>query len=304
MRALFAALLLALASFSASAQVTLHVLGIGQDAGYPQAGCFKPHCMPGWEGEKPRRPAVSLAVVDEAARSRYLFEATPDFPRQYFELEKLAPSDAYTLDGIFLTHAHIGHYAGLMFLGHEAMGASEVPVYAMPRMQAYLETNGPWSQLVDFRNIVLKPLRHEAPVTLGALTVTPLRVPHRDEFSETVGYVIDGAEKSALFIPDIDKWELWDRDLEAMVRSVDFAFLDASFYADGELPGRDMSKIPHPFITETMARLQHLPEAERAKVWFIHMNHTNPTLWDRSPESRAVREAGFNLAREGQSFGL
>jgi pyrroloquinoline quinone biosynthesis protein B len=292
------------AAFAAAQGVELHVLGIGQDAGYPQAGCFQAHCMPGWEGDRPRRPAVSLALIDHDARRRYLFEATPDFPAQYFKLERIAPSSSYALSGIFLTHAHIGHYAGLMFLGHEAMGASGVPVYAMPRMRRFLEENGPWSQLVEFRNIKLMPLAHEQPVVLDAITVTPVLVPHRDEYSETVGFEIAGPSRKALFIPDINKWSLWDRDLEAVVKSVDFAFVDATFFADGELPGRDMSKIPHPFVTETMERLAHLSPQERSKVWFIHMNHTNPVLWDDTVESAAVRAAGFNLAREGMVLGL
>ncbi len=284
--------------------VTLHVLGIGQDTGYPQAGCFRPHCMPGWTGEKPRQSAVSLAVVDHAAKRRYLFEATPDFPAQYYRLEQLAPSSGFELSGIFLTHAHMGHYTGLMYLGHEAIGASSVPVYVMPRMKQYLETNGPWSQLVSFKNVNLRMLTHEKPVDLGALQVTPVLVPHRDEYSETVGYFIAGPSKRALFIPDINKWEIWDRELADVLKSVDLAFLDASFFADGELPGRDMSKIPHPFVTETMELLGDLPAEERQKVWFIHMNHTNPVLWDDTPESRAVRDAGFNLSREGLRFGL
>ena len=260
--------------------------------------------MPGWTGEKPRQSAVSLAVVDHAAKRRYLFEATPDFPAQYYRLEQLAPSSGFELSGIFLTHAHMGHYTGLMYLGHEAIGASSVPVYVMPRMKQYLETNGPWSQLVSFKNVNLRMLTHEKPVDLGALQVTPVLVPHRDEYSETVGYFIAGPSKRALFIPDINKWEIWDRELADVLKSVDLAFLDASFFADGELPGRDMSKIPHPFVTETMELLGDLPAEERQKVWFIHMNHTNPVLWDDTPESRAVRDAGFNLSREGLRFGL
>lgn len=284
-------------------QVTLHVLGVGQDAGYPQAGCFAPHCMAGWQNERPHQNAVSLGVVDHAGNKRYLFEATPDFPAQYYDLAQIAPA-AVTLNGIFLTHAHIGHYSGLMYLGREAMGAAGVPVYAMPRMAAFLSTNGPWSQLVKYNNIAIRPLQDRQPAVLGALTVTPVLVPHRDEYSETVGFYIAGPQKRALFIPDIDKWARWSESLVDVVRTVDYAFLDATFFADGELPGRDMSRIPHPFIQETMALMVDQPAAERAKIWFIHMNHTNPALWDDTPESEAIRDAGFNIARQGLAFDL
>jgi pyrroloquinoline quinone biosynthesis protein B len=277
----------------------LLVLGVAQDAGFPQAGCYAPHCLPGWEDPGLRRRAVSLALIEPAARQKYLFEATPDFPEQLYQLEIAAPSARYELGGIFITHAHIGHYTGLMFLGQESMGASGVRVFVMPEMLAYLKSNGPWSQLVSYRNIMLTPLEANRAQSAGSLEITPFLVPHRDEFSETVGYRIDGPERSALFIPDIDNWSQWDTRLEELVTEVDYALLDATFYAEGELPGRDMSKVPHPLVVETMARFQHLPGDERRKVWFIHMNHTNPLLDSRSKENARVRSEGFNIAVEG-----
>ena len=127
----------------------------------------------------------------------------------------------------------------------------------------------------------------------------PFQVPHRDEFSETVGYRIEGPNRSAVFIPDIDKWSDWRTDLPELIKTVDYALIDATFYADGELPGRDMSKVRHPFVVESMALLGNLDIAERQKVWFIHMNHTNPLLDAGSEESREVKARGFNIAIEG-----
>jgi pyrroloquinoline quinone biosynthesis protein B len=283
----------------ANDEAYLFVLGVAQDAGYPQVGCYEEHCMPGWEDPSLRRGATSIALIDPAAKIKYLFEATPNLPEQLYALEKEAPSEQYELEGIFLTHAHMGHYAGLMFLGHEAMGGKDIPVYAMPRMQSYLRSNGPWSQLVEFNNIVLQPLADNKAVTLAGMSVTPLLVPHRDEFSETVGYLIKGANKSALFIPDINKWSVWETEIAQIIQTVDYALLDATFYGDGELPGRDMSKVPHPLVTETMKALSGLSLEERNKVWFIHMNHTNPLLNPDSEEANTVRANGFNIAIEG-----
>lgn len=276
----------------------LYLLGVTQDAGYPQSGCYEPHCTPGWRDPRLRRGAVSLALIDPSAGAKFLFEATPDFPAQLYDLEREAPSERFRLGGIFLTHAHIGHYAGLMFLGHEAMSAAAVPVYAMPRMTEYLRRNGPWSQLVEYQNIVLEPLRDGESVNLGGIIVTPFLVPHRDEYSETVGFSITGPAKTAVFIPDVDKWSAWDTGLAALVRSVDYALIDATFFADGELPGRDMSKVRHPFAIESMAALDELSRSERKKVWFIHMNHTNPLLDPDSKQSQLVRSQGFNIAIE------
>lgn len=270
------------------------VLGTAQDGGYPQAGT-----KPGdaWNPEH-RRFATSLAIVDPAAKSRWLIEATPDFREQLHELDLVAPADATPgLNGILITHAHIGHYAGLMHLGREVIGARGVPVYAMPRMREFLNTQGPWEQLVTLSNIELRPLEDGATVRLNdRVSVTPFRVPHRDEYSETVGLRIVGPTRTVIFLPDIDKWERWATRIEDVVARADVAYLDATFYREGEIPGRAMAEIPHPFIEETMARFANASAAERAKIRFIHLNRTNPVAFPQSEERRAVERAGFRIA--------
>lgn len=275
----------------------LTVLGIAQDGGVPQAGEKR--------AERWERPecVVALAVLDPASAGRWLFEATPDFRLQLHRLDAIAPvPQTPGLSGVFLTHAHMGHYTGLMFLGHESIGARGVPVHAMPRLARYLETNGPWDQLVRYENIQLRPLEDGRAVRLSErLTVTPFLVPHRQEYSEVVGYRIDGPRRSVLFIPDIDSWEEWDEQgtrIEEMIAGVDVAYLDGTFFADGEIPGRDMSTFPHPFISHSMERFAVLPARERAKVRFIHLNHTNPALVEGSDARAAIEEAGYRVARE------
>jgi len=286
-------------SWSAENDPYIYILGVVQDAGFPQTGCYEVHCLPAWENTDLRRGATSIALVDPRSNRKFIFEATPHFPQQFYSLHIEAPDSRYNLEGIFLTHAHIGHYTGLMFLGHEAMGAESVPVYAMPRMHEYLSNNGPWSQLVKFNNIDLILLENGKIRKFDELSISPFLVPHRDEYSETVGYRIQGPTKSALFIPDIDKWLDWDINIIELLRTTDYALIDASFFADGELGMRDMSQIPHPFVTESMKLFDDLSEVEKNKVWFIHMNHTNPLLDPNSEESKQVLRAGFNIATEG-----
>jgi len=279
----------------------LVVLGIAQDGGVPQAG---------GPDRGIRRHVVSLAVVDPGSGRRWLFEATPDFREQLRSLDSIAPhvGGAPGLDGVFLTHAHIGHYTGLMFLGHESIGADHVPVYAMPRMANFLRKNGPWGQLVTKGNIVLRELADGRGVPLGeGLAVVPFLVPHRQEYSEVVGYRIEGPHRTVLFVPDIDRWEDWDSAgtrLEEVLSGVDVAYVDGTFFANGEVGGRDMSTFPHPFIRTTMARLARLPSDQRAKVRFIHLNHTNPTLDAGSDAAREVRAAGYRVAEEGERVPL
>lgn len=199
----------------------------------------------------------------------------------------------------------MGHYSGLMQLGREALGAKNIPVYVMPKMSAFLSKNGPWSQLVSLKNIELIPLdKNKVATPSPEITVTPLLVPHRDEFSETVGYRIQGPNKKVLFIPDIDKWSKWEFSLIELLEKVDYAFIDATFFDAKEINYRPISEIPHPLVKETIAYLSSASKELKNKVYFIHMNHTNPMLNPESEETKWVIEEGFNIARKGQKFKL
>ena len=282
------------------------VLGIAQDGGAPQAGCRRACCAERWLDPAQRRHVACLAIVDPQSHQRWMLDATPDFASQLRALDAIEPPDRSPgLDGILLTHGHIGHYTGLMHLGREAMGAKALTVYVMPRMGEFLGGNGPWDQLVRLRNIELEPMIADVGIPLNArITISPLLVPHRDEYTETVGFRIAGPNRSVLYIPDIDKWERWERPIETMLGDVNVAYLDGTFFDSDEVPNRDMAEIPHPLITETMHRLRSLPAAERAKVRFIHLNHTNPALQAGSAQRRMIEAAGFRVAAERERVDL
>ncbi len=236
------------------------------------------------------------------ADGRWLVDATPDFRDQLALLDRLAPGP---LDGIFLTHGHVGHYTGLLQVGREVMNARDLPLYAMPRMARFLRKNAPWEMLFRNRNARIRPLRDGARVPLpGGVSVTPFSVPHRAEYTETVGFRVAGPRRSALWLPDIDRWELWPTRLEDAIASVDAAWLDATFFSLDELPHRPASEVPHPPLAGTIERLSALPARERAKVRFVHLNHTNPAHDPRSREHRLVLQRGFRVAREGERFEL
>jgi len=278
------------------------VLGITQDAGYPQIGCDKECCKKYWDKKIAKQKVSCLALFDPVTNQKWIFDATPDLTEQMHEADKFQKGN---LSGIFLTHAHIGHYTGLMYLGREALSSNEIPVYAMPRMYEYLKSDGPWSQLVSLKNIERKKLKADSVIKLTEkITVTPLLVPHRDEFSETVGYSIKTTNKSVLFIPDIDKWQKWEKDIKALVKQHDWLFLDGTFYTDGELPGRNMNEVPHPFVQESIELFKELSTTEKHKIFFIHFNHTNPLIDKLSKEYKEVKSKGFNVAVEGLKTSL
>ena len=277
------------------------VLGIAQDGGAPHAGCEKSCCLDLWESGK-KEKVSSIGIVNPLTKQSWLFDATPDFPSQY---RILTENHNTELVGIFLTHAHMGHYTGLLHLGREVMGKKNVPVYVMSRMKRFLETNGPWNQLVTLKNINLKLIENNKDIKIGEqLFIEPFLVPHRDEYSETVGYRIIGKEKSLAFIPDIDKWEKWHGSIFQLVLNTDILLLDGTFYSQNEIPHRNMAEIPHPFIIESMETLSELNSENRSKVHFIHFNHSNPAIKDNSPAYHTIKSKRFNLAGEGDRFNL
>ena len=281
------------------------VLGTAQDAGYPQANCNKSCCNELWDNRAPKKLVSCLGLVDKKHKDYWIFDATPDFKWQIDRIQKQSKLNNQLPSGIFLTHAHVGHYTGLMHLGREIIGANEVPVHVMPVMKDYLTNNGPWSQLVTLNNIQLLELKKDSVSTLNDnLQVIPYQVPHRDEYSETVGFSIRGKNKKVLFIPDIDKWQKWDKNIIEEVKKHDVSYIDGSFFNGEEMPNRDMSEIPHPFLIESMELFKDLNKEEKSSIHFIHFNHTNPVLREDSKAYKEVIKMGFNIAYENEIIGL
>jgi pyrroloquinoline quinone biosynthesis protein B len=281
----------------------IYILGNTQDAGLPHIGCQHPFCEDSFNVYE-EHYTTSIAVVNSDIKKYILFEATPDITFQLNNLKQNIFYEFLLPESIYITHAHIGHYTGLMYFGREALGAKDLMVRVLPRMSNFLQNNGPWSQLVDINNIKISEINFGSSTKeLASIYITPVQVPHRDEYSETAGYIIKGKNKKALFIPDIDKWEKWDRDLSQLAKEFDFLLIDATFYDSKEI-NRDISEIPHPLVTETMNLLSGLNKENRSKVYFIHMNHTNMMLDPNSDLSKLVTSKGFNIARLGQKLYL
>ncbi|TNE78455.1 MAG: pyrroloquinoline quinone biosynthesis protein PqqB [Bacteroidetes bacterium] len=286
-----------------SASPYILVLGIAQDAGYPQIACTKSCCETAKLYPEKKRMVSSLALMDAESKKWWLLDATPDIAMQ-LELFHDSTRGAYPYlpEGIVLTHAHMGHYTGLMQLGREALNAKSIPVYCLPRLANFLEHNGPWDQLVKLKNIQVKVQDTTKPFALGPFLLQLYSVPHRDEYSETAGIHVHYKDQQALFIPDIDKWEKWNRSLPELLKQVDLAFLDATFFSEGELPGRNMKEIPHPFIQETMQLIDSFASDQASKIHFIHLNHSNPLLWNDSVQG-SFRTGRYGVAEQGVGYG-
>ena len=277
---------------------SLKILGVVQDGGLPHLGSNKLCC----ENIEQKRYVTSIMLVNNENNESYLFDASPDINEQLNFMGDRIKKD---LKGVFLTHAHIGHYTGLMYFGREALNSKLINVYAMPRMKKFLEQNGPWSQLVSLENILINEINSNSKISVDPnVTIQPIEVPHRAEFSETVGYKIYGPNKTVLFIPDIDKWYLWEKSIIDEIKQVDYALIDATFYDSEEVNYRDLSEIPHPFVVESMELFDSISDEEKKKIFFIHLNHTNPLLDKDSDQYKFVKDKGYNVAEEGMKLKL
>ena len=277
---------------------SIKILGVVQDGGLPHLGSNKLCC----EDTKQKKNVTSIILINEENNESYLFDASPDINEQLNFMGDRIKKD---LKGIFLTHAHIGHYTGLMYFGREALNSRSINVYAMPRMKKFLQKNGPWSQLVSLQNISITEINKNSKISIDTnIIIQPIEVPHRAEFSETVGYKIYGPNKTVLFIPDIDKWYLWEKSIIDEIKQVDYALIDATFYDSKEVNYRDLSEIPHPFVIESMELFDSINYEEKNKIFFIHLNHTNPLLDKDSVQYKFVKAKGYNIAEEGMKLKL
>lgn len=233
----------------------------------------------------------------------WLIDATPDIKYQLDLLggvlgaHEKRPNRLRQPDAIFLTHAHMGHIGGLPQLGPEAMAAQNLPVYAAPGLMALMAANRLWWPLLA--GLQLEPLTAEQPIELAEnLRIVPVPVPHRDEWNiGTFAFRVEGPNRSLLYLPDIDRWELWPRAGEQLA-GVEWALVDASFYSERELNGR--FPVAHPLVPHTLSLFADLP----CQLVLTHFNHTNPVLDEGSPERETVLKAGVEIGRTGQIFDL
>ena len=289
--------------------VLIKVLGTAQDGGFPQIGCYCKNCLRAREDKRFSRLISSLAILDLREKKYFLLDATPDIRVQSdMAFRRLALSKQGSKSsphGTLLTHAHIGHYTGLMFFGYEAMSTHKLPVYCSSRMSSFLAENGPWSQLVRLENISSHTLSLEKEFSLTPrISLTPFLVPHRDEYTDTLGFTISGKKKKLLYIPDIQSWDAWRSSIVEEVEKVNIALLDGTFYSSEELPGRNLSQIGHPFIKTSLKILRDVARKGKAKIYFTHLNHSNLALDPEGEARKELEEKGFSTASDGMEFYL
>lgn len=283
----------------------LVLLGSAQDGGLPHAGCLCPNCRAARLDHTRRRLPASAGIVsgDHLA----LIDATSAFEEQWHMLWERSPRSR-NVDGerygapeiVILTHAHTGHYAGLWQLDRSVLAARGTRVLSPPGVHAFLSAQEPWAGMVREGFIALEPMPLDTGIELlPGIRLTAIEVPHRAEWeTDTVALIVTGSDRSALYLPDIDRWDEWQHDIADIVRDVDAAFLDGCFWA-----APTSRNVPHPPVVETLDRLQPLVDTGK-RVAFIHLNHSNPLCDPATDEYRQVIERGFQAGREGDAARL
>lgn len=292
------------------------LLGTAQDAGVPQLGCSCENCQRALINDKYGRLVASLGIINQGTGKCFVIDCTPDFRSQYAILAKLKRKyltsnsnrngkklikNNLELDGILLTHAHMGHYTGLLQLGKEGINASAVPVFGSKKMIKFLNSNKPFSSLMKNRNLNPKIIEHGKSIKIDQnLTITPYLVQHRSDFTDTFGFLIHGSNKRLLYVPDMDI--ITKPVIDLMLKS-DIAMIDGTFYQRDELhPRRNISLIPHTPILESMKVFK--PYLKSTRIYFTHFNHTNPVVDFDSSEANYVKKAGFGLTPERWTVGI
>ena len=269
------------------------VLGSGQDGGSPQLG----HTV----GIGDDRTASCVAVRSPDG-SIVILDASPDIREQgqaLMEWDLYPDGRDRLVDAVAITHGHMGHYAGLLQFGKESAAAHDLPLVATPSFLEFIAANEPWRTLVSGGH--LRPVPLNGSVTIdSSMSIVGIPVPHRAEFTDTVALSIRIHNRPyLLYVPDIDAWAPWS-EAGAIIAEHDIAIVDATFSSREELPGRDMAKIAHPLVTDTIERFTDLTGS--TQIVLGHINHSNPVADPTSAIAIQATTAGFAVAKDGMQL--
>lgn len=285
----------------------IKVLGTAQDAGIPQLNCSCDHCRAARKDNSLRQLPSSIAVVDKNEKKTFILDAAPAFSEQLDNLNQLLEEENFSaehLSGILLTHAHLGHYTGLMYLGKEALNIFELPIYLSQKMYDFLKNNAPWSDLFKNNNLKAVVFEFEKVYQLSKhISFKAVEVEHRNEHADTAAFIVTAGSKSFLYLPDFDSWSSFEQQFRKIIKEIDYALIDGTFFDKeelGEIRGRELAQVPHPPVKETMELLSDLDKSEKNKIYFTHFNHTNRILDQDAKKAELVKINGFNILKEGK----
>jgi pyrroloquinoline quinone biosynthesis protein B len=270
----------------------IKILGSGQDGGIPHTGCYCEICNIARKDPNYQRLGSSISILDDEKSICYIIDTSWDFKYQLDMLRedfiKTRGTGRIPINGILLTHAHLGHCSGLWHLGKESLGQKNVLVFCTSKMAQMLRENYPFKLLVQENNIEIKEIQPGGEFELEGFSCKSILVPHRNEVADTVGFIIK-TKKKVIYLPDIDHWT--DEVIDE-IKSSDIAIIDGTFFTKDEVPRFD--DIPHPPNKDTIDILKDV----KTEIFFTHINHTNP-INKEGLEKKEIEEKGFKIAYDG-----
>ena len=267
----------------------VEVLGNVQDGGVPHLGCDCDVCKNAREnpGEQKFVSSLLLKENEDENSARYLVEASPDIRMQL--------SGGEYIDGVFIPLATLGHLTGLQYFGPEGPDASDLSVYCCEEVEDFMMKNDPYRLLIDRDNLEMQSFSDGDKVDLQGGSVESRQFYHQHVNYSTTGYMIEGEDRKLFYLADITEFT---EEIEACIEEADVALIDGTFWSEDEI-GR-YEEVPHPEIRRSLDQFEDLD----TKIYFIHMNHTNPVLREASEEREELEERGFSVADQGHEFQL
>src|SRR6266705_2310196 len=308
----------------------IKVLGSAAGGGFPQWNCACPNCGALRGGTLKGRPRTQAQVaVSSGQSSWFLLNASPDLRQQILGTPELAPSPSTSgspVSSVVLTSADVDCVMGLLHLRefqplhiHSTLSVRRILTEENGIFRVLARSNPP----VRWDTLPLDRLIHlAAPSSAGAkdglfCKAVPLLGSFPDYVSDSlkrgfppeeavIGLQLVHKEKRLLYAPSVPGV---DEDWQRSVDESDLALLDGTFWKDDELiqakrsrkTARDMGHTP---LWGERGMLKRPFRPGRTKRVLIHINNTNPLLNEESPEHRAVREAGWEIAYDGMEFNL
>lgn len=301
------------------AEVT--VLGIAQDGGRPQPGCYKSCCSTLTPADI--RYPVALGVVD--GTTTHLIEASRYLGEQLRFLWKLPTSkNVENINHVWITHAHWGHIDGLGLFGRETMNSKGIHLHVSESVANLIYRTPSWNTMVQqgvfhldifhYSTMQQKTTMtvHQTSSSSSPLSIEPIPIPHRAELSDMHAFIIRGPNKSLFFLPDHDTWEQTlsihkctsIREFLQKFR-IDIALIDGTFWSYDELGDvRDQTQVPHPPVSETINLLGKRNLQLDPQIYFTHLNHTNPLYGSNSVPYKTLIDMGWDIASQGMKFVL
>jgi pyrroloquinoline quinone biosynthesis protein B len=291
--------------------VCVTILGTAQDGGIPQAGCSCQRCLDAHRDLKLRKYPVSLGILGVDG-TKHIIEITKNLSEQLV-IWTPDKNELFIPETVSITHLHLGHVEGIGQLGKPVMGLREVDVYLSPKNKDVFDNRSDIVLMEDEGNIRThsKNFYHPFEPKDGCgFSLQFIPIPHRSELGDNAAIIIKAEGKSILFMPDQDSWsDTLDYHSKENIRDflkmfdIDEALIDGTFWNMNELPRRDISKIPHPTIQETIQLLGSKREGD-PEISFLHLNHSNPVNDLGSEQRKVVEENGWKISEIGDVLKL